>query len=126
MLKLWDGIKSFEPSEFASPDEPDSGLKMNIELIKMLDQLREKCGFPLNVTSGYRSQAHNEKVGGKPESAHTKGMAVDIYCATSHERYKIVKAAFDLGFKRIGLYKTKDCVHLDISYDLPQEVMWFT
>ena len=39
---------------------------------------RKAMGTPIPVTSGFRCQTHNEKVGGKPESYHTLGMAIDI------------------------------------------------
>jgi uncharacterized protein YcbK (DUF882 family) len=121
-LKLWADVKHFKFSEFDDPTEKDSGLNMSIEFIHLLDQLRTKVGFPFEVNSGFRTEAHNNAVGGKPESAHTKGLAADIHCSTSGDRYEIVARALELGFKRCGIGDS--FVHLDLSFDLPQRVLW--
>lgn len=44
----------------------------------LLDDLREKFGQSIRVTSGFRSAAVNTAVGGSNTSAHRKGMAADI------------------------------------------------
>lgn len=43
-----------------------------------LDQIREKFGAPIIVTSGFRCQKLNKKVGGVPNSFHLTGQAADI------------------------------------------------
>jgi hypothetical protein len=123
-ILAWEKIKHFKYSEFDDPTEKDSGLNMNLEFIKVLDTLRDKCGFALNVASGWRNKAHNKKVGGKGDSAHTEepGMASDLKCVDSTSRWKIVSEAVKLGIKRIGI--GAGFVHVDMSYKLPQEVLW--
>lgn len=120
--KAWEAIVHFKPAEFDSPDEPGSGLGMNMELIQMLETLRKKVGFPIKINSGYRTAAENLKAGGVSESAHTTGKAVDIQCSTGGERYAILKAAFEMSFRRIGIGNT--FIHLDIDPDKPQSVVW--
>lgn len=44
----------------------------------LLDDLREKFGQGIRITSGFRSAAVNAAVGGSKTSAHRKGMAADI------------------------------------------------
>jgi hypothetical protein len=44
----------------------------------LLDQIREEYKHPIKVTSGARCQAHNQKIGGAPKSAHVSGEAVDL------------------------------------------------
>ena len=51
--------------------------KMYDLVTNVLDPLREEIGA-IRVTSGYRTPAHNKKVGGSPTSQHCKGEAVDI------------------------------------------------
>ena len=56
---------------------------INLDLITKLDELRERCGFPLPVNSGLRCIQHNIDSGGHPSSAHCdidgEGcMAVDL------------------------------------------------
>ena len=49
-----------------------------IELRGVFNPLRERWGKPLYVTSGYRTPEHNRKVGGRPQSQHLQGRAVDV------------------------------------------------
>lgn len=48
------------------------------ELIEFLDNLRDKWGSAIKVTSGYRCPELNEAVGGSKTSAHLTGYAADI------------------------------------------------
>jgi len=79
----------FDWAEFASRDGapfPTEVLNHLPALAAMLEQLREALAeeigrpAPLIVVSGYRSPAHNVKVGGVPNSYHTRGMAADVVC----------------------------------------------
>jgi zinc D-Ala-D-Ala carboxypeptidase len=90
-----------------------------------IDLLRATAGIPLTINSGYRCEKHNKRVGGKVKSAHRLGVACDIKCVRSDHRFKIIEAAMQLGFKRIGVYPT--FIHLDREFSsLPQEVMWLS
>ena len=40
--------------------------------------LRDRFGTPLYITSGFRSKALNEAIGGSNKSQHSKGEAIDI------------------------------------------------
>ncbi len=52
----------------------------NLErLIGVLDQIREKWGSAIIVTSGYRNEKLNNAVGGSKTSAHRYGLAADIH-----------------------------------------------
>ena len=44
----------------------------------LLDKAREELAMPITVTSGYRSEAVNRRVGGVYNSQHTKGEAADF------------------------------------------------
>lgn len=48
-------------------------------IIYCLQPIRDKLGKPMIITSGYRCQTLNKKVGGVSNSQHTKGQAVDFY-----------------------------------------------
>lgn len=48
---------------------------------KKLVNLRNKVGFPLHITSAFRSAEVNKLVGGSPTSKHLEGLAVDIQIA---------------------------------------------
>ena len=44
----------------------------------VLQPLRERIGKSIRVSSGYRSEALNDAIGGSKTSEHSKGMAADI------------------------------------------------
>lgn len=123
LSKAWSSsVEHFIPQEFDSPDLKDSGYKMNLAFVQLLDQLRKRCGFPITVSSGYRTPEHNQKVGGVDASAHEEGVACDILVGSGTERMAIVKNAIAIGIGRIGV--GKGLIHIDISFSLPQNVMW--
>ena len=52
--------KYFDESEFACKETGINHIKP--ELIHALDTLRENCGFPFVITSGYRAPTHSAEV----------------------------------------------------------------
>lgn len=50
-------------------------------LADYLDEIREKLGKPILVSSGYRCPVLNKAVGGVANSQHQKGLAADLVCA---------------------------------------------
>lgn len=94
---------------------------INPELMKKLDYIRETLDMPLKVHSGCRCEAYNKKVGGKTDSAHTKGDAADIGINGGVMRYAFLLLALKV-FKRIGVYGT--FCHVDVDKELPQMVIW--
>lgn len=74
----WDNIKHFKKNEFTCK----CGCGMNnisIELVKVLEEIRNHFGQPCTVTSGCRCATHNKRVGGVQGSRHVSGKASDIY-----------------------------------------------
>ena len=59
------------------------------ELRGVFNPLRERWGKPLYVTSGYRTPEHNRKVGGRPQSQHLQGRAVDVTVFNAREWAKL-------------------------------------
>lgn len=96
--------------------------KLDKKLVDMLDKARDIAGIPFVITSGFRTPEHNKRVGGEPNSAHLRGLAVDLRCRNSLERHTIVNALLKVGFNRIGLGSS--FIHCDIDSTLPQNVMW--
>lgn len=120
-------LNYFNFQEFDSPDEIGSGMpteqggKMNKEFLFKLDEARMMAGTPFRITSGYRTEAHNKKVGGVKGSSHTKGCAVDIAVNSGLQRSAIVCALAKVGFTRIGIAKT--FVHVDLDKE-KQNSIW--
>ena len=63
--------------------------------IERLDEIREKYGKPIIITSGYRCQELNEKVGGKSNSFHLKGLAADLKYSVELWTFLTQHAKFD-------------------------------
>ncbi len=57
----------------------------------LLDKAREELAMPITVTSGYRSEAVNRRVGGVATSQHTKGEAADLVCGDNAKLFNILK-----------------------------------
>lgn len=58
---------------------------------KLLDPARQKLGLPIKISSGFRSQAVNRRVGGVFNSQHTKGEAADLVCTNNAKLFEILK-----------------------------------
>ncbi len=115
-------LKYFEYEEFASPDVPHSGNYMDDDFLTMLDNARELAGIPFKINSGYRTIEHNDKVGGKQNSSHIVGKAVDISIRNSRERWIILDALMQVGFNRFGLANT--FIHVDSDDYKDEDVIW--
>jgi zinc D-Ala-D-Ala carboxypeptidase len=112
----------FNLSEFDSPDVKGSGALMDDTFIDMLIDARALANIPFIISSGYRTEKHNKKVGGVKNSSHLKGLAVDIKCTDSISRFIILNALQQVGFNRIGI--AKSFIHCDIDIDKPKNVIW--
>ena len=115
-------LKHFKLSEFDSPDAPGSGSKMQPKFLQMLDNARSIAGVPFKVNSGYRTAAHNAKVGGVADSSHCQGWAADLAATTGTSKFTIVNALLKAGFTRIGI--ASSFVHVDCDPIKPAQVIW--
>ncbi len=71
--------------------------KMDAKFLTKLDEMRKAFDKPIYITSGYRSQMGNRKIGGHPNSLHMRGLAVDIPMTDPYERWNLVYAAMSVG-----------------------------
>ena len=105
----------FKVREFRCQDGSDKIL-ISYELAQMLEKLRAKLGCTITITSGYRTAAHNKKVGGSSGSKHLKGTAADICCKKDGkiiDAKKVCLAAQDLNIGGIA-YICPTAVHIDV------------
>lgn len=87
-----------------------STVKIDSELVAILQKIREHFGKPVYINSAYRCAKHNAAVGGSSGSYHTKGRAADIR-VDGVDPKEIAKYAESIGVKGIGLYS--NFVHVD-------------
>lgn len=119
-------------------------------LASLFEEIRGFCfNLPIQVTSAYRTAAHNRKVGGSRNSYHVQGMALDLkptqmdfqafvdrvflYAHQSRGRVSLqqelvngvwrpVTPASPLRVGGLGIYKT--WVHVDLR-EVLQMVVWY-
>ena len=94
---------------------------INMELVKLLQKLREDFNSPMAVTSGLRCPEGNTQAQGSKNSSHLWGEAADIGITDGKMRYKFVEKA-QKHFKRIGIAKT--FVHVDVDHMKTNPVIW--
>lgn len=119
--------KYFKLSEFDSPDRPGSGELMEHEVVQALDIARDIYGFPMVVTSGFRTIEYNRSLiergyPASPNSSHLLGWAVDLAVPDSSKRFLMLEALLDAGFHRVGLGKS--FIHVDLDPNKPGNVLW--
>lgn len=111
----------FRVREFRCKDGSDEIL-ISSELVKMLENLRTKLAekqggeVKININSGYRTKAHNKKIGGSTTSKHCKGLAADIICKKDGKTVlakEVCAAAQDLDVDGIA-YITSGATHVDV------------
>lgn len=119
--------KYFKLSEFDSPDRPGSGELMEHEVLQALDIARDLYGFPMIVSSGFRTIEYNRTLiemgyPASPNSSHLLGYAVDIVVPSNEKRFLMLEALLDAGFHRIGVGHS--FLHVDLDPNKPKNQMW--
>lgn len=107
--------RNFKLSEFQCPCCGKSNISE--ELVQNLQQLRDRYGEPIFITSGVRCAEYNRRVGGYWDSPHLKGLAVDIVARINP--VTMAYLADELGCFRIGVYDRH--THLDIVKPSPSK-----
>jgi uncharacterized protein YcbK (DUF882 family) len=95
------------------------------EFLYILNVIREQCGFPLPVTSGYRCPKHPVEARKRAPGAHSRGLGVDI--GVGGERaHRLLEVALAQGVPRIGIQQKGEgrFIHLDIDSSLHNPTIW--
>ena len=87
------GTKNFTDAELSC--KCGCGKKPTQEFFERLQELRDQFGHAMTISSAFRCQKHNEKVGGAKNSKHLEGIAVDVLIPVEL-RYKLIKDAMSL------------------------------
>ena len=75
------------------------------KLVEYVQRIRDHFGRPVTITSSYRCEVHNRRVGGATKSYHMRGQAADIVVQGVSSR-EVAKYAESIGILGIGLYET--------------------
>lgn len=109
-------MNHFSEEELSCPCCGKNGFKP--DTLKKFNALREDCGFPLRMNSGYRCENYNTTKG--YTQTHATGQAGDI-SVTHEQAYVVMEKAPKHGFTGVGFNQkgTPDqrFIHLD---DLPR------
>lgn len=92
-----------------------------VPLCEAAEFIREQCGFPLIVNSGFRTEAYNRQIGGARNSQHVQGRALDLNPGKRGSLkvlQEAAKRAREVGLiTGIGFYA--DFVHVDTREGAP-------
>ena len=113
----WKDIRYFRRAEFKCKcggrfcDGYPAEIDMN--MVKIADQIREKIGKPITINSGLRCKTHNANVGGVSNSQHLYGTAADLGCPYGCTPAQMASIAEDIigDTGGIGIYSWG--IHID-------------
>lgn len=111
----------FAWKEFESRGNPvPNDLRPNvIHLCHQLEVLRAHIGAPIHITSGWRSEHHNQSVSGAKRSQHLTGRAADIRVKGMrdydlHAAIEELVMAGKMEDGGLGIYARNQPVHYDV------------
>jgi hypothetical protein len=100
---------NFKKSEFKCPCGKCNGYGNGIAttLVQTLQELRNKYGKSITITSGYRCSSHNKKSGGVSNSKHMDGSAADFYMSGFNSQSNRINMVNEL--KKTKYYRYAYC-----------------
>lgn len=102
---------------------PDHYRRLGLLTTRVLDPLRLAVDRPVNVTSGYRSVAVNQAIGGADSSQHMVGEAVDLK-VKGYSALDLARRIHELGlpYDQLIWYAPERGGHVHVSHaaDRPQ------
>ena len=100
---------NFVVKEFQCKDGTDQVL-IDLDLVKLLQAIRDKMGATITINSAYRTASHNANVGGSSQSYHLFGRAADIV-VTGKTPKEVAACAESVG--ALGVLRYETFVHVD-------------
>lgn len=81
---------------------------------RILESVRNKFGYPIPISSGYRSKVVNNEVGGTLNSYHQDGRAVDIDTSSmsSEKIDRLENLLWNCNPVELIRYRTKHIIHV--------------
>jgi hypothetical protein len=109
-LKIYKPIPASGNQGLACKDGKNS-LVIHYATAQALEDLSNKLGKKLSITSAYRSPEYNSRIGGAGNSMHMYGRAFDISLRSIGDVRTFVQTAVKCGFVGFGLYDS--FIHID-------------
>lgn len=111
--------RNLKVGEFKSRDGADF-MFVHPGLLVAYQKVRERVGVPFEIRSGYRSESHNRRINGSPDSLHMYGMAIDVAPIVEPKQKKnylnlIYQTALSFELGGVKLYEDKGFVHFDVG-----------
>ena len=113
----WKDIRYFTRAEFSCkcggrycngyPAEID------INMVKIADEIRSRIGKPIHINSGLRCKTHNANVGGVSNSQHLLGKAADLGCPIGCTPAQMASIAEDIMGDTGGIGTYSWGIHID-------------
>ena len=118
-------LREFLVTSTGLPNNPDAIVRQRlIMLARYLERVRKACNdLPITITSGYRSRAVNNAVGGSKTSAHRLGWAADIK-VKGRTPWQVAKTIRALGgFDQLIYEPSRNIVHVSIDPRMRGQVL---
>ena len=106
-------------------NQPPEALIPNItKCAEKMEEIRALLGYPVHINSCYRSGAVNKLVGGKPNSQHCQGLAVDFVCPSYGTPKQVAEriAASHIDFSKLIIEFDRWC-HIQIGAENKRQLL---
>ena len=106
-----------------------SGRQVSSVLMNQVQILRNRCGFPFEITSAFRCPNHPTEAKKRQPGTHGLGLAVDIQ-VSGEQAYHLLREAMQMpeAFSGVGVQQKGDhgrrFIHLDIAVDNNRPWIW--
>lgn len=114
---FWDDIEFFTREEFRCKCDGKycNGYPVDIDMnmVKIADQIRSRIGKPITVNSGLRCKTHNANVGGVSNSQHLFGNAADLGCPSGFTPTQMASIAEEIMGDTGGIGTYSWGIHID-------------
>ena len=113
---VWDEIKYFKKREFACKcGKYCNGypVEIDVNMVKIADEIRSRIGKPIQINSGIRCKTHNANVGGVSNSQHLSGNAADLGCPSGCTPSQMASIAEEIMGDTGGIGTYSWGIHID-------------
>ena len=101
---------------------------MSLRFMRLMEEIRAECGFPLPLSSAYRCPTYNDAISSTGLTGpHTTGRTVDVRIY-GERAVRLLQVALEYGMTGIGVSQKGDrndrFIHLDDLTTSPRPWVW--